>query len=229
MVCMVQGWWCVWCKLCCTLPAHTIHEGLTRTVYLHCIWTYIWWFPCQKYLIGIYTIYIGFSPALDTRILTVHLTFLPQNAWLCTLTSDGCLTFHSNFSFKKRGCALSSVTVAQLLTQIFSSIMRGCAQLWVTIAQLFTRIFSFKMRGCAQLWVTIAQLFTRIFSFKMHGCAPPPCCCMMCRAHILCSDCFAPPPCYCMMCCAHMLCSSCFALPCCCMMCRAHIWTRLIY
>jgi len=35
---------------------------LVRTVYIHRIWPYIWWFPCQKY--RIYTAYIWFWPTL---------------------------------------------------------------------------------------------------------------------------------------------------------------------
>jgi len=35
------------------------YVGLARTVYMHCIWPYIWWFPCQKY--RIYTVYIDGS------------------------------------------------------------------------------------------------------------------------------------------------------------------------
>jgi len=37
--------------------------GLARTVYIHRIWPYIWWFPCQNY--RIYTVYIGFWPTLQ--------------------------------------------------------------------------------------------------------------------------------------------------------------------
>ena len=32
--------------------------GLARTVYIHRIWPYIWWFPCQKYRIPIHRIYM---------------------------------------------------------------------------------------------------------------------------------------------------------------------------
>ena len=39
--------------------------GLARTVYIHRIWLYIWWFPCQKYCI--YTVYICFWPTLLTH------------------------------------------------------------------------------------------------------------------------------------------------------------------
>ena len=37
--------------------------GLVRTVYIHRIWPYIYWFPCQEY--RIYTVYIWFWPTLD--------------------------------------------------------------------------------------------------------------------------------------------------------------------
>jgi hypothetical protein len=36
--------------------------GLAKTIYIHCIWLYIWWFPCQEY--RIYTVYIWFWPTL---------------------------------------------------------------------------------------------------------------------------------------------------------------------
>jgi hypothetical protein len=36
--------------------------GLARTVCMHRIWPYIWWFPCQKY--RIYTVHIWFWPTL---------------------------------------------------------------------------------------------------------------------------------------------------------------------
>jgi hypothetical protein len=36
--------------------------GLARTVYIHRIWPYVWWFPCQKY--RVYTVYIWFWPTL---------------------------------------------------------------------------------------------------------------------------------------------------------------------
>jgi hypothetical protein len=42
--------------------ARTVYVRLARTVYMHRIWLYIWWFPCQKYHIlykyDIYTVYI---------------------------------------------------------------------------------------------------------------------------------------------------------------------------
>ena len=41
--------------------------GLARTVYIHRIWPYIWWFPCQKY--RIHTVYIWFWP---TQLILAH-------------------------------------------------------------------------------------------------------------------------------------------------------------
>ena len=40
----------------------TLFLGLARTVCIHRIWPYIWWFSCQKY--RIYTVYIWFWPTL---------------------------------------------------------------------------------------------------------------------------------------------------------------------
>jgi len=42
---------------------HQIYVGLARTVYMHRIWPYIWWFPCQKH--RIYTVYVWFWPTLN--------------------------------------------------------------------------------------------------------------------------------------------------------------------
>ena len=39
-----------------------ICAGLARTVYIHRIWPYIWWFPCLKYRMC--TVYICFWPTL---------------------------------------------------------------------------------------------------------------------------------------------------------------------
>ena len=44
------------------MNATSYFEGLARTVYIHRIWPYIWWFPWQKY--RIYTVYIWFWPTL---------------------------------------------------------------------------------------------------------------------------------------------------------------------
>jgi hypothetical protein len=54
-----------------------LYVGLARTVYIHRIWPYIWWFPCQKY--RIYTVYIWFWPTLFVR----HTALLPctQYCW----------------------------------------------------------------------------------------------------------------------------------------------------
>ena len=61
-VCVQGHTWCV-CTgtLSCYNTAQThigtlcICVGLARTVYLHRIWPYVWWFPCQKY--RIYTVH----------------------------------------------------------------------------------------------------------------------------------------------------------------------------
>jgi len=39
-----------------------IYVGLARTIYMHHIWPYIWWFPCQKHRIC--TVCIEFWPTL---------------------------------------------------------------------------------------------------------------------------------------------------------------------
>ena len=47
--------------------------GLARTVIIHRIWLYIWWFPCQEN--RIYTVYIWFRPTL-----CMHSAPNPQSA-----------------------------------------------------------------------------------------------------------------------------------------------------
>ena len=44
------------------MPKKHILVGLARTVYMHGIWPYIWWFFCQKH--RIYTVYVWFWPTL---------------------------------------------------------------------------------------------------------------------------------------------------------------------
>jgi len=45
-------------QLPCTQHCTALCVGLTRTVCMHRIWPYIWWFPCQNY--RVYTVYIWF-------------------------------------------------------------------------------------------------------------------------------------------------------------------------
>ena len=56
LVCSTMAW------LKCGGPApgsaHVWYLGLAKTVYMHRIWPYIRWFPCQKY--RVYTVYIWF-------------------------------------------------------------------------------------------------------------------------------------------------------------------------
>jgi hypothetical protein len=53
-----------WCM--CRVGQNHIFIGLARTVYIHRIWQYLWWFPCQKY--RIYTAYIWFWPTLHINM-----------------------------------------------------------------------------------------------------------------------------------------------------------------
>jgi hypothetical protein len=55
-----------------TKISYIICTGLARTVYIHHIWPYIWWFPCQKY--RIYTVYIWFWPTLHCIISYFHVS-----------------------------------------------------------------------------------------------------------------------------------------------------------
>ena len=44
------------------VPNMTVYLRLAKTIYLHRVWPYIWWFPCQKN--RRYTVYIWFWPIL---------------------------------------------------------------------------------------------------------------------------------------------------------------------
>ena len=52
------------------LPYCGIYLGLARTVYMHRIWPYIWWFPCQK--CRIYTVYIYVVMANPTCMIIIY-------------------------------------------------------------------------------------------------------------------------------------------------------------
>jgi hypothetical protein len=66
----------------------SISLGLTRTVYVHRIWPYIWWLPCQKY--RIYTVHIWFWPTPIIcavlrewkPVLITRQGFIPDGAYL---------------------------------------------------------------------------------------------------------------------------------------------------
>jgi hypothetical protein len=66
-----------------TFPVMT---RLARTVYIHRIWPYIWWFPCQKY--RIYAVYIWFWPTLAMTLVlcTMHSWALPFPSYLSHFT-----------------------------------------------------------------------------------------------------------------------------------------------
>jgi hypothetical protein len=57
-------------------PPNVVCVGLARTVYIHRIWPYIWWFPCQKY--RIHTVYIWFWPTLCICHMQTSEPFLRQ-------------------------------------------------------------------------------------------------------------------------------------------------------
>jgi len=44
--------------------------GLARTVYMHRIWPYIWWFSCQGY--RTYIVYIWLWPTVNMCLLTLN-------------------------------------------------------------------------------------------------------------------------------------------------------------
>ena len=55
-ICLYESITFVW------VVSNCLFVGLARTVYIHRIWPYIWWIPCQKY--RIHTVYIWFWPTL---------------------------------------------------------------------------------------------------------------------------------------------------------------------
>jgi len=67
-------------------------RGLARTVCMHRLWPYIWWFPCQKY--RMYTMYIGFWPTLYkddlqfSRPFNVYRLRYPHQVLVWKLTYD---------------------------------------------------------------------------------------------------------------------------------------------
>ena len=72
--------------------------GLARSVYIHRIWPYIWWFPCQKY--RIHTVYIWFWPTLNNRHDAVWNTWPDSHSSvLCTHIGKG----HSHLFKLKKG------------------------------------------------------------------------------------------------------------------------------
>jgi len=54
----VNMYWHIQVNMYWHTQVNIVCVGLARTVYIHRIWPYIWWFPCQKYCI--YTVYIWF-------------------------------------------------------------------------------------------------------------------------------------------------------------------------
>jgi hypothetical protein len=54
--------------------------GLARTIYIHRIWPYIWWFPCQNY--RMYTVYIWLWPTL--HICKQHTALSPSSPFTST-------------------------------------------------------------------------------------------------------------------------------------------------
>ena len=67
---------------------HAVHKwllpfsnmiGLARTVYIHRLWPYVWWFPCQNY--RIYTVYIWSWPTQNMSVFQACSCFVvPKNS-----------------------------------------------------------------------------------------------------------------------------------------------------
>ena len=67
----------------------TTFIGLARTVYIHRIWPYIWWFPCQNY--RLYTVYVWFWPTLDIShaFITVFTIIIHHHKQSCVFVPGG--------------------------------------------------------------------------------------------------------------------------------------------
>ena len=96
----------------------TTFIGLARTVYIHRIWPYIWWFPCQNY--RLYTVYVWFWPTLDIShaFITVFTIIIHHHKQSCVFVSGGETTAASpplwryvpcipcNFHHHKQSCVV---------------------------------------------------------------------------------------------------------------------------
>ena len=71
-------WPYIWWFPCQSCRIYTVYIGLARTVYIHRIWPYIWWFPCQR--CHIYTVYIWFWPILRIYIWSWSTLFIQYKA-----------------------------------------------------------------------------------------------------------------------------------------------------
>ena len=107
----------------------TIHVGLARAVYIHRIWPYIWWSPCQNY--RIYTVYIWIWPTLHTRILScsvyIHGYDQPYSALhnasrACSTTGHTWFGYSTKKSGSRRWILGRSVRAAYLWSQIISGL-----------------------------------------------------------------------------------------------------------
>ena len=57
--------------------------GLSRTVYTHCKWPYVWWFPCQNY--HVYTVYTYKCMVLANLLHVVICQWFDSHGWLTAL------------------------------------------------------------------------------------------------------------------------------------------------
>jgi len=101
------------------LIQYTVYIGLVETVTIHHIWLYIWWFPCQKYLINTarsgqpYEFVFGVTPIFSravTHILTlVHINCTHYVVKLLKRSFNKCIQIWDHFSFTlKPSCLFPS-------------------------------------------------------------------------------------------------------------------------
>jgi len=67
---------------------HALCVGLARTMYLHRVWPYVWWFPCQKYRIHTVCMYGFGQPYLCQETGSLHILFHCQNV---STAHSGCI------------------------------------------------------------------------------------------------------------------------------------------
>ena len=94
--------------LCLSHRRQTTKIGLARTVSLHHMWPYIWWFPCQKlriYTVHLYYSFLFFWPTQHKKDTTHVMQDTKQRP---------CLVFHADSAYTACTLFLSSSTKVYL-------------------------------------------------------------------------------------------------------------------
>ena len=142
---------CLWCGYICSETAslwfefgyvqHIHRVGQNRVyVYMHRIWPYIWWFPCQKH--GIYTIYAWFWPTLHIR------SSMHSKIWSCVYSGHG----HPAWRWKSMSLYKASDTVRTRHFLLVNDEVEPKASLWEWGVSFWSRIkWKFHCGTCLDL------------------------------------------------------------------------------